>query len=295
MKHTDEETLAMMALGEDTNPAAAVHLRQCGECSAELAELRRVVTSMEVPSRADDDLLAPPDHVWTSITEALRLPAQPPSQSQPPSPSPLASPSQPQVVTSGEVGGAADTGADVADAGDVGDVGDVGGRAGVRGRPVVRGARRFAVVLAACAALLGAAAGSTVTWWVTRADADATTAAPAAPSSPASPADDGNRLESLRTSSAGYARVSDDGSHRALDITVKGLPSTSGYFEVWLMDRTHTKLVSMGVLGPDGRATLPVPDTIDLGEYSVVDVSVQPYNGKPDHSGASIVRGPYKL
>ncbi|MET9109368.1 anti-sigma factor [Streptomyces zhihengii] len=289
MKHTDEETLAMMALGEDTNPAAAVHLRQCGECSAELAELRRVVTSMEVPSRADDDLLAPPDHVWTSITEALRLPAQP--QPQPP----LASPSQPQVVTSGEVGGAADTGADVADAGDIGDVRDVrdvGERAGVRGRPVVRGARRFAVVLAACAALLGAAAGSTVTWWVTRADADAATAAPA---SPASPADDGNRLESLRTSSAGYARVSDDGSHRALDITVEGLPSTSGYFEVWLMDRTYTKLVSMGVLGPDGRATLPVPDTIDLGEYSVVDVSVQPYNGKPDHSGASIVRGPYKL
>lgn len=287
MKHTDEETLAMMALGEDTNPAAAVHLRQCGECSAELAELRRVVTSMEVPSRADDDLLAPPDHVWTSITEALRLPVQP--QSQPPSPSPLASPSQPQVVASGEVGGAADTGADVADAGDAGDTGE---RAGVRKRPVVRGARRFAVVLAACAALLGAAAGSTVTWWVTRADADAATAAPAAPPSPA---DDGNRLESLRTSSAGYARVSDDGSHRALDITVKGLPSTSGYFEVWLMDRTHTKLVSMGVLGPDGRATLPVPDTIDLGEYSVVDVSVQPYNGKPDHSGASIVRGPYKL
>ncbi|MGW3406902.1 anti-sigma factor [Streptomyces zhihengii] len=275
MKHTDEETLAMMALGEDTNPAAAVHLRQCGECSAELAELRRVVTSMEVPSRADDDLLAPPDHVWTSITEALRLPAQPQPQS------PLASPSQPRVVASGEAGGAADAGADV---------GDVGERAGVRGRPVVRGARRFAVVLAACAALLGAAAGSTVTWWLTR--ADTTTAAPAAPSSPA---DDGNRLESLRTSSAGYARVSDDGSHRALDITVKGLPSTSGYFEVWLMDRTHTKLVSMGVLGPDGRATLPVPDTIDLGEYSVVDVSVQPYNGKPDHSGASIVRGPYKL
>ncbi|MBM9617555.1 anti-sigma factor [Streptomyces zhihengii] len=286
MKHTDEETLAMLALGEDTNPAAAVHLRQCGECSAELAELRRVVTSMEVPSHADADLLAPPDHVWTSITEELRLPAQPQPQSQSQSPvplqSPLAPPSQPQVVGSGEVGGAADAG-DIRDAGDASDAGE---RAGIRGRPVVRGAGRFAVVLAACAALLGAAAGSTVTWWVTRADADATTAAPA---------DDGNRLESLRTSSAGYARVSDDGSHRALDITVKGLPSTSGYFEVWLMDRTHTKLVSMGVLGPDGRATLPVPDTIDLGEYSVVDVSVQPYNGKPDHSGASIVRGPYKL
>ncbi|MFH8273688.1 hypothetical protein [Streptomyces roseolus] len=44
---------------------------------------------------------------------------------------------------------------------------------------------------------------------------------------------------------------------------------------------------------PDGHATLPVPDNIDLNEYSVVDVSLQPYNGKPDHSGDSLVRGTY--
>ncbi|MET9252719.1 anti-sigma factor [Streptomyces sp. NPDC003717] len=139
---------------------------------------------------------------------------------------------------------------------------------------------RFTVLLAACAALLGASAGSAVTWWATRDE-------------PASTATEGRRIASLRAGSAGYARLDTGGAHRTLDITVEGLPRNAGYFEVWLMDSTHTKLVSVGVLGPDGRAALPVPDTLDLREYPVVDVSVQPYNGRPDHSGNSVVRGPY--
>ncbi|MFH9953713.1 anti-sigma factor [Streptomyces roseolus] len=72
---------------------------------------------------------------------------------------------------------------------------------------------------------------------------------------------DGRQLQTPRASSAGYARMDDQRGRRTLYITVKGLPRTAGYFEVWLMDKTHTELVSMGVLGPDGRATLPVPDT----------------------------------
>jgi hypothetical protein len=40
-------------------------------------------------------------------------------------------------------------------------------------------------------------------------------------------------------------------------------------------------------------AVLPVPETTDLNEYSVVSLSMQPYSGKPDHSGDSVVRGPY--
>ncbi|MGW6488417.1 anti-sigma factor [Streptomyces sp. NPDC055056] len=87
--------------------------------------------------------------------------------------------------------------------------------------------------------------------------------------------------------------MDDSGGGRTLDITVKGLPSISGYFEVRLMDRTHSKLVSVGVLGPDGRAALPVPQNIDLGGCSVVDVSMQRFNGSSDHSGDGLVRGPF--
>ncbi|MEU2165973.1 anti-sigma factor [Streptomyces chengbuensis] len=241
MKHTDEETLAMMALGEDTDPTVSLHLHECDTCRREYDTLRRVVSGMPTSTVPDGDLLTPPNDIWDSIAAELHIPSQPQSS--------VRDDDRPLSVT----------------------------------RPrTLRRASRFTVALAACAALLGAASGSAITWWATHTETNA-------PQTVA----DGKPLDSLRASSAGYASLTDQSGKRSLDITVKGLPETSGYFEVWLMDSSHTKLVSMGVLGPDGHATLPVPDNIDLSEYSVVDVSVQPYNGKPDHSGDSIVRGVY--
>ncbi len=130
-------------------------------------------------------------------------------------------------------------------------------------------------------ALLGAAAGSGITWWAVDQDAQ--------------PAVAGNSraLTPLVPSALGSARVGDISGQRKLDIKVEGLPKTSGYFEVWLMDRSHTKLISMGVLGPEGHAVLPVPDNLDLKDYPYVDVSDQAYNGSPEHSGRSIVRGQF--
>ncbi|MFJ3501638.1 anti-sigma factor [Streptomyces sp. NPDC090135] len=247
MKHTDEETLAMMALGEETDPWASLHLHECEHCRQEYDSLRRIVTTMKTPALAQHDLLPLPDDLWDSIAGELQIPAgQPSTQTPPPAPD--------------------------------------GTAASMRRRRmrVLRRMSRFTLVLAACAALLGAASGSALTWWLTRPDTPAIQTVA-----------DGKPLDSLRPASAGYASLKDTTQRRSLEITVKGLPETTGYFEVWLMDRTHTKLVSMGVLGPDGHAVLPVPATIDLNEYSVVDVSVQAYNGKPDHSGDSIVRGTY--
>ncbi|MFG3042254.1 anti-sigma factor [Streptomyces sp. NPDC048330] len=242
MKHTDEETLTMMALGEETDPSASLHLHECEACRLDFDTLRRAVATLRT-TPADGHLLTPPDDMWDSIATELRIPDEttPPPRSHQSVPVGVPTP-----TTSRRLG-------------------------------------RFAVALAACTALLGAAAGSTITWWATHTD-----------SSTAPVVVEGKPLESLRDSSAGFASLTDRSGRRSLEITVKGLPRNSGYFEVWLMDSSHTKLVSMGVLGPDGRATLPVPDNIDLREYSVVDVSVQPYNGKPDHSGDSIVRGTYE-
>lgn len=253
MEHTDEETLTLMAIGEDPSPPDDEHVRTCERCARELDALRHVVSTMKGPVPEEDELLTPPADLWSSIGDELGLRREENSV----------------VDTGGETPTAGKTPAD-------------SGRpspSAVRARRPRR-LQRVGVALAACAALLGAAAGSTITWWVTR---DDTTVS----------ATDGRRLDSLQANSAGYARLTGGSGHRTLAITVKGLPRTSGYFEVWLMDRSHTKLVSMGVLGSDGRASLPVPSNIDLREYSVVDVSVQPYNGKPDHSGDSIVRGPY--
>ncbi|NEB93920.1 anti-sigma factor domain-containing protein [Streptomyces bauhiniae] len=261
MKHADEETLLLMALGELPATSDSLHLRTCSTCQRELESFRRVVRTAQAPEPAADLLLQPPPGLWTDIAAELSLEERHLTPE-------VAVDDELHAIITGQRAGKQPTFEPAA-------------------RPPVpvppgraRRRMRFSVALAACAALLGAAAGSTVTWWVTR---DGSTPSVAG----------GKPLDSLRAASTGYASLRGTPAHRSLTVDVKGLPSTSGYFEVWLMNSSHTKLVSMGVLDPDGKATLPVPENIDLGEYSVVDVSVQPYNGKPDHSGKSIVRGPY--
>ncbi|WP_157009029.1 anti-sigma factor domain-containing protein [Agromyces laixinhei] len=61
--------------------------------------------------------------------------------------------------------------------------------------------------------------------------------------------------------------------------------------EVWLLSEDATTgLVSLGFLdGASGR--FAVPPGIDLTEFPLVDVSSEPANGDPAHSGDSIVRG----
>ncbi|MBX9243987.1 anti-sigma factor, partial [Actinotalea ferrariae] len=83
--------------------------------------------------------------------------------------------------------------------------------------------------------------------------------------------------------------VAADGS-RELVLTVDEQDGEDGYREVWLIDREVTRLVSLGVLrGSEGRFT--VPDGLDLDDFAVVDVSEEPFDGDPAHSGDSVVRG----
>lgn len=60
--------------------------------------------------------------------------------------------------------------------------------------------------------------------------------------------------------------------------------------EVWLMTAGARRLVSLGLLrGTTG--TFAVPTGVDLTRFDVVDVSAEPRDGNPAHSGDSIVRG----
>ena len=66
--------------------------------------------------------------------------------------------------------------------------------------------------------------------------------------------------------------------------------SGDGLREVWLLTADASGLVSLGLLdGPTGRFSIPAG--VDLAEYPVVDVSAEPADGNPAHSGDSIVRG----
>ena len=77
---------------------------------------------------------------------------------------------------------------------------------------------------------------------------------------------------------------------RVLVVTLDGGAEAGDFREVWLIDRDVKRLVSLGVLeGSAGRFT--VPAGLDLTDFPIVDVSQEPFDGVPAHSGDSIVRG----
>ena len=73
-------------------------------------------------------------------------------------------------------------------------------------------------------------------------------------------------------------------------MTAHGLPLQSGYYEVWVFDGSRN-MVSVGVLGPRSTAALPLPPTLDLRTYHIVDISAEPYDGDQTHSTESVLRG----
>ena len=76
-----------------------------------------------------------------------------------------------------------------------------------------------------------------------------------------------------------------------LHLHVANLPRVPGYYEVWLINPTTMQMFSVGTLGDDSDALLPLPANVDLRIYSVVDVSAEQYDNKPAHSGDSLLRG----
>jgi hypothetical protein len=77
---------------------------------------------------------------------------------------------------------------------------------------------------------------------------------------------------------------------RELVVTLDGGARAGDFREVWLIDRDVQRLVSLGVL-EGSTGTFTVPAGLDLSDYAIVDVSQEPFDGVPAHSGDSIVRG----
>jgi hypothetical protein len=91
-------------------------------------------------------------------------------------------------------------------------------------------------------------------------------------------------------SASGRAEVRAANGTRSLQVDLRA-PALSGeYYEVWLMQPDAMHMVPVGVVHR-GDTVLPLPDGLDLGTYPVVDVSVEPLDGNPAHSGISVVRG----
>ncbi|MET1004071.1 MAG: anti-sigma factor [Propionibacteriaceae bacterium] len=67
----------------------------------------------------------------------------------------------------------------------------------------------------------------------------------------------------------------------------------TGFEELWLINTDGQRMISLGVLPPDGQASYPVPVTADggLDGYTIVDISLEPFDGNAAHSKNSLLRG----
>ena len=66
-----------------------------------------------------------------------------------------------------------------------------------------------------------------------------------------------------------------------------------GFEELRLFNTDGRRMISLGVVPPDGRASFPLPQSSggSLDGYSVVDISWEPLDGNAAHSSNSLLRG----
>ena len=101
---------------------------------------------------------------------------------------------------------------------------------------------------------------------------------------------EGPGFDNLGAASTGNAAVLDNDGSQCLDLELSSLPEVSdAYLEVWLIDTNVEGMVSLGPI--DGDSCVSIPASVDPGAYPVVDISIEPTDGEPTHSGRSILRG----
>jgi anti-sigma-K factor RskA len=89
---------------------------------------------------------------------------------------------------------------------------------------------------------------------------------------------------------SGRAQVREEDGHRLLEVDLSAPSLADGYYEVWLLQPDAQRMVQVGAVTA-GDTVLPLPPGVDLAAYPVVDVSVEPLDGDPTHSGVSVARG----
>lgn len=283
MEHLQAETLALRALGEPADsPREDDHLQQCQNCRKELEELRTVVvTARDIP--ADErSLPEPPSDLWDRIADELgdelagadidaggsdpdvegsqrdRTQAGPGG---PAAPIRLPRPDSESSPEAGRLSGAS------------GDVTSLDARRASRWpRTWSTIAAAAAIVLLLVVAVPSLLRGGEIAEPVGIAALD--------------PLDD-------RASGARAELVEIDGEF-VLRFDGDSLPDdVDGYFEVWLIDTDVAGMVSLGPL--DLERGQPVPNGLDPSDFPIVDVSLEPIDGDPTHSGDSLLRGVLEL
>ncbi len=254
MQHCTPETLALAALREPLPGPDAAHLDGCEACRAEVTSLQRSVDALAVPAFAASTApVAPPPALWGAIAAATGVTAVP-------RPERVAASAEPARTPLAAAPAPAAT-PEPAQPGVVREL-----------RP-----RRSRVLLAVAASLAaGIAVGAGAVALVNRDDADAVVAADLAP------------LDDSQASGNAEVQATPDG--RRLRVDLDAPDTDEGYYEVWLLEPAVERMVQVGVVR-SGTTTLALPEGIDLAEFPIVDVSLEPLDGDPTHSGVSVARG----
>jgi hypothetical protein len=252
VQHCTPETLALAALREPLSSADAAHLDGCAACQDEVTSLRRSVDALAVPEFAASVApVAPPPAVWAGIAAATGVGSAPRHE--------VAEEATPPARTAPVAAVPAPPAPD-----EPGVVREL--------RP-----RRSRILLAMAASLLvgtGIGAGA-----VALANRDAVEEIAAADLAPLDDRD-----------ATGNAEVVATGDGEQLRVVLKAPDLDDGFYEVWLLEPAVERMVQVGVVRA-GTTTLDLPEGIDLAEYPIVDVSVEPLDGVPTHSGVSVARG----
>lgn len=86
----------------------------------------------------------------------------------------------------------------------------------------------------------------------------------------------------LRNREPGYALVVE---------VPEGARNPEGYVEVWLINVDGQRMVSVGVFPANTSATFHIDDALIEAGYLIVDLSNEPFDDEPRHSGDTIMRG----
>jgi len=91
----------------------------------------------------------------------------------------------------------------------------------------------------------------------------------------------------------GTAELVNDQGRPELRVQIDAPLTPDRYREVWLINTDGQRMYTLGVLPDDGRASYPLPPELagQLQGFTIVDVSIEPYDGNPAHSRESQVRG----
>ena len=309
MTHTDPDVLAMMAMGEAVSPADSAHLDACPDCAVELASLRHVA-DLARSGLQEETLATPAPEVWSRISSQLGFEAD-----VRPAPFPMTSTGAAAEPTRGDrppIRGASAEGGPASDSwvGHHGSPGKPetpgsretpgsGGSRGTAGSPGSPGGPRGAGLDAARRASGSRRVGPRR--WLAPALLAVTAVVLVAGSAVAIVVQQGSAPTVLAEAeldplpewagSTGDARVEEAiGGGRDLVVTTSDGARAGGYREVWLISPDLTGLVSLGVL-EGSTGTFAIPAGVDLADYPIVDVSQEPLDGNPAHSGDSILRG----